>query len=191
MPAAAQAALQKAAKAAAIKAGAIVGSGLVGLVVVPQFVGGFGFFIFITLLGFGIIGSSTILRALNLWNARNATTMARVVGPLVVLEYGTGKSREFFAHLADGVRIRIDADTHRALAYAGELRVEPVRPFSLDDDQYTPEGYLESQYEISASTSTYVPGAALLLQVVNAFGETVFRHDAFAEGDLGPPQSLV
>jgi hypothetical protein len=117
--------------------------------------------------------------------------MLRVVGPVVLMEYRSGKSRSYHIHLADGTHIRTDGDTHRALAYAGEVRVKAPRIsgfFDVDSSRHTSDGYLQSQHEIPAATTTYLPAGSLLLEVDNAVGETVFRDPALKEGDLGPVQ---
>jgi len=194
LPPAGRDALQGAARREIRKAGAILGGGLIALGVLPQILGDFGFYVFTAVLIVLFKGAPTIMRAFSLWSAREATTMVRVVGSVTLLEYASGKSHSYFVHLTDGTRIKADGDTHRALAYAGELRFKEtgvVDIFDVDTSRRSPDGDLQSQHEIVGATTTYLPGGALLLEIVAASGETVYRDPVLKEGDLGPVRPLV
>ena len=194
MPPAAQAALVAATQSEYRKASMILGGGVVALIALPLFIGGFGFIGFFAFLGIVVLKASTLLRAYNLWNARDVTNMVRIVGPVSLMEYRSGKSHSYAIHLADGTHMKIDSDTHRALAYAGEVRVKQPEIFSFfdfDSSRQSSDGYLQTQYEIPGATTTYLPGGPLILEVVNPFGDTVYRDPALKEGDLGPIQPRV
>jgi serine/threonine protein kinase len=185
MPLAARSSIRTAANSEALKAGTMVVGVLIALVVFPRVVGELGFFLFLAFLALGIKGSPTVSRGISLWNARALTTMIRVVGPVVVTEHLVGSAHRYYVHLADGARIKVDGDAHRALAYAGEGRLTEARYLGSVRGRVGSEERLVSQHRIPDATATYTPGAALLLEVLDTSGGTIYREPVLNAGDLG------
>ena len=129
LPPAAQASLRKAAESAAPKAIAIVVGPLLLFVVGSQLIGGFAFFVLFAMLGLFASGIGGIFtQALRLWNSRHCTSMVRVEGSVFVSRFRANKSHAHVVRLADGMSIKVDADTYGKLTSAGERRVEDAGP---------------------------------------------------------------
>jgi serine/threonine protein kinase len=191
IPPAARQAIRKASTTAAWQAGAILGAALIGLGVLSQFFDFFGFVAVIVAVG--IIaggGGERLVRALQLWGARQATSMTRVVGPAVLSHHTQKKSHRYRLHLDDGTSLKIDAATHGRLAREGEAIVEHDG-WGFDSDRYSAEGYLRSEHRLPSVTVTYEPTVPQLLEIVDPSGATLYRDPALREGDLGRAEPQV
>jgi hypothetical protein len=191
IPPAARQAIRRASTTAAWQAGVILGAGLIGLGVLSQFFAFFGFVgvvVAVAIIAGG--GGERLVRALKLWGARQATSMARVVGP-AVLSHHTHKNRHRYRlYLDDGTSFTIDAATHQRLAREGEAIVEHDG-WGFDLDRYSAAGYLQSEHRLPSVTVTYEPSAPHLFEIVDASGATLYRDPALREGDLGRAEPQV
>ena len=191
IPPAARQAIRRASTTAAWQAGAILGAALIGLWALSQFSGFFGFVLVIVAVAIIVGGGGERLaRALQLWGARQATSIARVVGPAVLSHHTQKKSHRYRLHLDDGTSLKIDAATHGGLAREGEAIVEHDG-WGFDSDGYSSEGYLRSEHRLPSVTVTYEPTVPHLLEIVDSSGATLYRDPALREGDLGRAEPQV
>jgi hypothetical protein len=192
LPSAAQASLKTAADSSARLAAVIIAVPVIAFVVLPHYFGSFGFFALIAVAGiFSQGGGGAVARAFRLWNSRQATSMVRVVGPVILSRHRNGKTHRHVVRLDDDTTIKVDAQTYQKLTDAGEIRVEEAGLFDFDSSRQSPDGFLQSQHEIPGAIVTYEPTGPLLLEVRNPFGEILYREPALGEGDLGAPEPRI
>jgi len=175
MPADLRAALVKANRAAMQKAALVAGlpAGLLILTYGTSFAG----FAVVVLIGvLFTFGARAIEQALRLQRASTAPELVRLIGPVILSHHASDRSAHYRMRLEDDTVLTIDGPTHARLAHAAQLRMGQDRGAFWDE--WTRSEYLRSEHELASATVAYEPLAPLLLEIVNPFGQTLYRDPA-------------
>jgi hypothetical protein len=126
-----------------------------------------------------------------LWQARTATSLTRVEGPVTLTYHSRRKQGSLYRLiLGNGDVLIIDSTIHTRLTDDGEAIVTPDA-WGFSFSRYSSYGYLQSEYSLPSVTVTYEPATLYLLEIANPLGGTLYRDPALHEGDLGAVEPSV
>ena len=177
-------------KSAALWAG--IANGVPLLVLLSTFItGDYGFFILIlAVMFFMFVGAGLLTRAMKLHKAQESGTIVQVAGRPQIrqLEETSSKGKkthQYFVHLDDGADLRIDRALYDNLARLGrqlEMGEQPSIWERLTQNQETIRAY-----EVQGPTVTYEPSSQLLLEIVDAADNLLYRDSAIRPLDIVKP----
>jgi hypothetical protein len=151
-----------------------IGSGLASLAV-------------FALLGIYIwFGIQTVDRVMRMTTASEAHELRQVIGPSSLLTYGGKGAPQPQIHLGDDSVLTIDSPTHTRLASIGQLRMADNRTELWG--KRPAAGYVKSVHELPSLAVTYEPLGPLLLEIVNPFGQVLYRDPALGTAEIAHPE---
>jgi hypothetical protein len=189
MPSEVRAALERERKAATTWASLVGGVPLV-VVLIALFTDFGGFALVATFGVYLLLGTSALDRMLKLKAAARARRFTRVDGPVTLMQHSRGKSSpQCRLLLENGAVLMIDAATHAGLAQAGQLRTGEDKTTFWDNN--TRADHLVSAHEVPSTAVMYEPTGPLLLEIVNPFGQVLYREKALGTTELGVGPPMV
>ena len=177
-------------KSAALRAGIVNGVPL--LVLLVTFItGDFGFFVLILgVMFFMFVGAGLLTRAMKLRKAQESDTIVQVAGRLQIrqLEETSSKGKkthQYFVRLDDGAELRVEQALYDKLARLGRQLEMGERPSIWE--RLTQNQETIRAYEVQGPTATYEPSSQLLLEIVDAADNLLYRDSAIRPLDIGRP----
>lgn len=190
MPPALAGELETAFKSTAVTAGLLNGIPVLILVASAIF-GDFGFFALIVAgVIFVMIGGGQLMRALALHRARQAESIIQVSARMSLRHVErTGskgsKSQHYFMRLDDGAELKIEKPLFEKLARLGRQLEMGERPGIWE--RLTQSEETVHAYDLQGPTVSYEPSSQLLLEVMDAGGNTLYRDSAITPRSIGNP----
>ena len=185
--------LRAAYKSAATRAGLLNGIPVL-ILFVAAVSGNFGFFSLVVAgLLFMFVGYMPLMRAYALYKTREAESIVRVEARMSLQQIERSgskgkKSQHYFMRLDDGTELKVERELFEKLARLGRQLDTGERPGIWE--RLTQSEETVRIYELQGPTVTYEPSSELLLEIMDASGNTVYRDSAITPRSIGdvPPK---